>query len=256
MPGPGLRPPRVSDLMLIQRVRRRVTRELATHFIKRQSRIALQGRYVSICFDDFPASAASAGAEILQDTGARGTYYLSAGLSNSVSPVGRIADVAATLVLANSGHEIGCHTYGHKDCTQLSRSELTASLDANQRAVNFCKFNSFAYPFGYWDWDSKATVLKRFNTVRTGVPGLNQGQVDLAGLKSVPLYESLGVDGVDRWLGLLGQAQGWLIFYTHDVEASPSKFGCTPGLLAHCLKRAQQLGFEIETVGMVASRLD
>ena len=168
--------------MLIQKVRRRLSRELAAYFVKRQSRRAVQGRQVSICFDDFPHSAASLGGDILQGAGVRGTYYFSAGLCNRPSPVGHIVDLDAVRALANRGHEIGCHTFAHKDATSLSRDELKASLAANQRAVDFCKFESFAFPFGYWDWGSKKTVSERFKSVRTAINGINEGRADLAGL--------------------------------------------------------------------------
>lgn len=256
MHGPRRKPLRGPEAMLIQQVRRRLSRELAAYFVKRKSRSAVQGRQVSICFDDFPHSAASVGGDILQGAGARGTYYFSAGLCNRPSPVGHIVDLDTVRALADRGHEIGCHTFAHNDATLLSRDELKASLEANQRAVDFCKFESFAFPFGYWDWGSKKTASERFKTVRTAIKGINEGHADLAGLKSVPLYEGAGREGVDHWFKLLEKTNGWLIFYTHDVQAQPSRFGCTPDLLAYCLKQAAQLGCRVETVGMAASRLD
>jgi hypothetical protein len=31
---------------------------------------------------------------------------------------------------------------------------------------------------------------------------------------------------------------GWLIFYSHDVAAEPSPYGCSPSLLRHALDAA------------------
>ena len=33
---------------------------------------------------------------------------------------------------------------------------------------------------------------------------------------------------------------GWLIFYTHDVASSPSRFGCTPGFLEKTIQKARR----------------
>lgn len=222
--------------------------------MRRDSASAVTGLHLSICFDDFPETAGTYGAAILQDVGARGTYYVAAGLLKEPSPAGRIVGIDVIQGLSKAGHEIGCHSHGHKDCTQLTRSELLASLDENQRVLGLGPLNSFAYPFGYSDWSSKSVLAARFQSVRTTSSGLNQGHVDLAGLKAVPLYEHLA-GTVDQWLDRLGQSHGWLILYTHDVSEQPSKFGCTPSLLARTLDRATRLGCRIDTVGATAARL-
>ena len=33
-------------------------------------------------------------------------------------------------------------------------------------------------------------------------------------------------------------SNAWLIFYTHDVDKQPSKYGCTPGLFEAALETA------------------
>lgn len=77
----------------------------------------------------------------------------------------------------------------------------------------------------------------------------------MIGLRAVPLYEELGKSGVDRWLQQLQENDGWLIFYSHDVELQPSKFGCTPELLTYCIQQAVKMGYAIETVKQVAARV-
>ena len=44
-----------------------------------------RGPIVSFTFDDFPRTAATAGAAILESFGARGTFYTAAGLMNTTS---------------------------------------------------------------------------------------------------------------------------------------------------------------------------
>jgi hypothetical protein len=55
-------------------------------------------------------------------------------------------------------------------------------------------------------------------------------------------------EGIDRVYDGLVDANGWLIFYGHDVTAEPSPFGCTPSLLRHALDAAAKRGVAIMTV--------
>ncbi|MGB3447832.1 MAG: xylanase, partial [Xanthobacteraceae bacterium] len=41
---------------------------------------------------------------------------------------------------------------------------------------------------------------------------------------------------------------GWLIFYTHDVAAKPSPYGCTPILLREALEEARRRDVRILTI--------
>ena len=45
-------------------------------------------------------------------------------------------------------------------------------------------------------------------------------------------------DGIERAFDEAQTANGWLIFYTHDVADEPSPYGCTPALLRHALEAA------------------
>ena len=71
---------------------------------------------ISFTFDDFPASAAHIGAEIIERFGARATFYSSFSNSGLDSPSGNIASAADAVDLDARGHEIGCHTFSHMDC--------------------------------------------------------------------------------------------------------------------------------------------
>ncbi len=50
------------------------------------------------------------------------------------------------------------------------------------------------------------------------------------------------------------RSNGWLIFYTHDVRPSPSKFGCTPELLEALVKSVVEDGCRIMKVADVVSK--
>jgi hypothetical protein len=45
-------------------------------------------------------------------------------------------------------------------------------------------------------------------------------------------------DAIDRAFDEAVAKNGWLIFYSHDVETAPSPYGCTPQLLRHALDAA------------------
>lgn len=45
-------------------------------------------------------------------------------------------------------------------------------------------------------------------------------------------------EGIDRAFDETLDKNGWLIFYSHDVETTPSPYGCSPELLRHALDAA------------------
>ena len=58
----------------------RVSNRLARHFRAAPHRLPAHAPMVSFTFDDAPDSAASEGAELLEQHGGRGTYYLAGSL--------------------------------------------------------------------------------------------------------------------------------------------------------------------------------
>src|SRR5277367_2947024 len=80
---------------------------------RREARIENDRPYVSFTFDDFPKTALTVGGKILEDSGARGTYYAAPGLMGTISEVGLNFDKEDLQQLIASGHELGNHTYSH-----------------------------------------------------------------------------------------------------------------------------------------------
>ena len=92
--------------------------------------VAMRNRraIVSFTFDDFPRSAVANGAGLLEDHGARGTFYMTGSYCGRVIdgiPQYGTEDLAA---LAAAGHEIGCHTFTHPRMSALSATALNADL--------------------------------------------------------------------------------------------------------------------------------
>lgn len=213
---------------------------------------------ISFSFDDAPASAAKAGAKILEDRGARGTYFVSAGLADTDGPMGRFASDADYRRLAKAGHELACHTYSHIDCGQASAEAALDEADRNCAALTAYgagALRNFAYPYGDVAAPAKRVLGGRYNVLRALHHGVVERGTDLNQAPAV------GVEGPDgeavarQWLETARNRRAWLILYTHDVTPEPSPWGCTPDALARLADEAAAAGFAVVTVAEAARRL-
>jgi peptidoglycan/xylan/chitin deacetylase (PgdA/CDA1 family) len=208
---------------------------------------------VSFTFDDFPKSAVSNGARLLEDFGVRGTFYATGSYCGRVVddiPQYGVEDLAA---LARAGHEIGCHTFTHVRVSTLSRASLNREIDLNAAflagQLSQIDLRSFAYPFGDLSFAATMQLQSRFTACRSSQPGLNIGVADLGRLQSVRLYDRLiGRQDIFKLIRQAATNNAWLIFYTHDVSDRPSNFGCTPGLLKHAVEAASEAHLGILTI--------
>jgi len=214
----------------------------------------LREAVVSFTFDDFPASAATHGARILEAQGARGTFYVAGSLVGTTSSLYgdycRRPDLAA---LHARGHEIGCHTYGHDRVSTLSPRGLIDALDRNAAFVRGCldgyAMQSFAYPFGDMSPFRKLQAQTRFQSCRGNTPGLNAGKIELGDLRAERIYEtSADHESIAALLRSAAAMRGWLIFYTHDVSEHPSAFGCTPQTFERVVKSVAAAGLRVLTI--------
>lgn len=213
---------------------------------------------LSITFDDAPATAAHAGAAILERLGVRGAYFVSGGLAGAQAPMGVCATAQDYRRLADAGHEIACHTFSHLDCGQASADTALAEADRNAR--EFADWGlpaptSFAYPYGDVAGGPKRALGSRFLVLRALHPGLIELGADL---NQAPAVGVEGDDGEARaraWLERARRQRAWLILYTHDVRENPSPWGCTPGALARLVEEALEAGFDVAPVSEVARRM-
>jgi peptidoglycan/xylan/chitin deacetylase (PgdA/CDA1 family) len=210
------------------KIRRRAVRLAA----RRPAR-APTGPMISFCFDDAPASAAEAGAAILERRGLKGSYFIAAAMAGTDVATGRMADATAVRRLADAGHEVGCHTYSHLDCGQATAEDAVEDVARNA-----------------------ATLAGRFALMRALHPGLVTAGADL---NQAP---AIGVEGADgeaharRWLNRARGRKAWLILYTHDVAEDPTPWGCTPAALERLADTALGAGFEVVTVAEGARRVN
>jgi peptidoglycan/xylan/chitin deacetylase (PgdA/CDA1 family) len=209
---------------------------------------------VSITFDDYPLSALEEGGPILEREGVSVTFYASFGLANSDTPVGRVGTIADLASCVKYGHELGCHTFGHVDCSLTSRSGVEESLNANfaaARAIGADPFQNFSYPFGGYSLGAKRAVMQRYRSARTSAAGINFPNGDLGLLKSMPLYSRNGEYRTAEFFEQVRAAPGWLIYRGHDIRATPSDYGCTAAELSEVIGRAREIGAEILPVHRV-----
>jgi len=230
-------------------LRRRVTRMTA----RRPFEIDLDHAIISFTFDDFPKTAVDIGAVELEKRGWRGTYYAAAHFAGGMTHHGPMFDAGDLQRLTSAGHEIGCHTYGHLDCVDNGVEAVLSDVRRNARALSAMgleeELTSFAYPFGEATPRAKRALSNWFEAQRGVQPGVNRGVGDLNLLKAVGLDG--GEAGRDRAVeaaeSLVG-APGWLIFYGHDIQDDPSRWGCTAAHFEAVLDAVERSGAKVLTM--------
>lgn len=239
---------------MASKVKRRVTQWRAA----RPANLRFDAPMLSICFDDFPKSAALEGAPIVQRHGGRATYYAAAGLSDQDGPSGWGFSASDLAWLADAGHEIGCHTFSHADCAQRDLYDTLCDLAANRDALAAMGHDrplaALAYPYGETTPALKAALPPRYRSARGILPGLNVGRTDLAQLRALPLFGEGALAAAHAALARSAQRKAWLIAFTHDVAEAPSPWGTRSGDLDTFLAEARTLGFAILPVSAALER--
>jgi peptidoglycan/xylan/chitin deacetylase (PgdA/CDA1 family) len=242
-----------ADRSLRGKLRRRYSR-----LIHRRPLTLPAGRpMITFGFDDVPATAVSNGAPVLEDAGVRGTFYVCAGLEGQTGPMGAYGGASETERLLDAGHEVACHTFSHLDCGQAGAAAIAEDVRRNGEALAALgrpSLQSFAYPYGDVSLSAKRVLGSRFSTLRTVQAGLIRTGSDANQLPAVGIEGDKGEAVALAWMERAARSHAWLALYTHDVQAAPSPWGCTPGALARLVRTATELGFEIVTMEQGAAR--
>jgi peptidoglycan/xylan/chitin deacetylase (PgdA/CDA1 family) len=239
--------------------RARVANRLARHLGATPFRLPGTSPMVSFTFDDVPKSAATVGAPILEEYDARGTFYVSGGLVDQWSGHWTGASADELVGLHRRGHELACHTFSHTRSIDLDAAAMTAEMENNRRYLlaldPSIRIENFAYPYGFGSLSHKRRLGKTFRSSRGILPGVNSGTVDLHFLRATPLIEvEIDREGVDRAFNEAVAKNGWLIFYSHDVKAVPSPYGCSPAMLRHALEAASRRNVPVLSVAQALRR--
>lgn len=233
----------------------RLTRNWSPNALQSHARAPL----VSFSFDDFPHSAASSGARILNEFGIKGTYFVASGRAGrNVDGLDHFTE-DDLLEVADAGHEIGCHTFGHLRLLRASRSEIEDDLLRNKefihRVLGDYTMSSFAYPYGEASIAIKALMARHFPICRGIWARVNKGKVDFAQLKAVPLAQPFDQAQVSNVLDDATASNGWVIFFTHDVSDDPSEYGCKPAELARVAQDVLARGIEVLPIKNAAAKV-
>jgi len=231
----------------------RVSNRLSRYFNTTPFRLRNTRPMVSFTFDDFPESAATDGVSLLDQYDAKATFYVSGAEVGKWSGHWQGVSADGIVELHRRGHEIACHTFSHQATTELDATRLATEIEQNRNYLlglaPSIEIENFAYPYGLGSVWRKGQLAKTFRSSRGIIPGINSGMVDLQYLRSTPLInENMNEEGIDCAFDSLVDANGWLIFYGHDVTAEPSPFGCTPSLLRYALDAAAKRSVAIKTV--------
>jgi peptidoglycan/xylan/chitin deacetylase (PgdA/CDA1 family) len=244
---------------LSRKIRNRIDNTLCESFEKK-ARALPPGRYVSLCFDDFPQSAVTFAAPLIEQRGWRATWYVAGGFRGKTEPhFGAMFEDHDLARLSAYGHDFGSHTFDHMDCRESSAAEIHAQCarnDAFLSARGISQVRSFAYPFGAANVAAKRNLSASDMALRGVQPGLNRGTADLNMLKATGLQKDKG--GLARAfkdLEALKHGDGWLILFTHDICTTPSDWGATPDEYDRLLAAIAASGAEVTTVGDMVDRI-
>jgi peptidoglycan/xylan/chitin deacetylase (PgdA/CDA1 family) len=240
---------------LWERVVGRYQRAMSDTFYCRRVPMLNRAPLVSFTFDDFPRSAAHAGGAILRAHGARGTYYTALGLmGRGESPVGELFTLDDLLQVVKEGHELGCHTFAHRDAWATAPRAFERDVLDNRRALARllprATFPSLSYPINCPRPHTKRRVAKHFACARGGGQRHNAATVSPTCVSAYFIEQARGdVDAMKRLIDANARDQGWLVFATHDVAETPTRFGCTPAVFEAVVRHAAASGARLLPVG-------
>jgi len=227
---------------------------------RRTCRLPAAAPVISFTFDDFPRSALYQAGSLLREHGFAGTYYASFGLMGRISPTGEIFSEPDLAEFVQQGHELGCHTFHHCDSWATAPAEFEASVLRNRKQLAGllpgASFASLSYPISWPRPQTKRRMLKYFECARGGGQTFNAGTADLNYLQAFFIEQCRGdFIQIQQIIEANARANGWLIFATHDVCGSPTRFGCTPEFFRRVVAYAADSGAAILPVRQALRRL-
>jgi len=237
-----------------------IRRGILASLHRRTVSLGRRGPIITFTFDDFPRTALTNGAAILESFGARGTYYVAGSLMNQTNQLGEQFRREDILTLLDRGHEVASHTFHHSSARRVSFKKFQQDAEDGERGIqelaDVLSSGNFAYPYGEATLQSKGKLGPRFVSSRGTCGGLNGPEVDLNLLRANNLYGGLErAESAKRRVEENKRLGQWLIFYTHDVTDAPSPYGCTLELLETVCGYAKAENMRFMTVADVMREL-
>jgi peptidoglycan/xylan/chitin deacetylase (PgdA/CDA1 family) len=233
----------------------KIIRAISCLLIQKKIKITRTAPLISYTFDDAPNSAFTNGKNILKKYGYNGTYYISLGLLDKNRPDGGYFDVNHLREVVQDGGELACHTFNHIHLYHSSKEEILLDLKKNDQSINEIipgyVFKNFSYPYGEQNIHSKIIIRKKFKSARSIKGGINTGSTDLNNLKSQALGNGDSLEKIYHIIDETIRTNGWLIFFTHDIQSDPSEWGCSPEYFEAVVKYCFEKGIETKTIAEV-----
>ena len=234
----------------LSRVKHYIWRQSTRVLFRRPFEIRSDSGIVSFTFDDCPRSAFKVGGSVLERYKVSGTYYISFGLMAGGSPSGPIFIAEDLRQAVEQGHELGCHTYSHCHSWDTPTREFQDAIFKNAAALDKflpgARFESISYPISEPRPAIKRTAGRHFRCCRGGGQSMNGGTADLNQLYCYFLERAHGdLASVQKLIDKTMETRGWLIFATHDIDSTPSPFGCTPEFFEKVVQYARGSGARV-----------
>jgi peptidoglycan/xylan/chitin deacetylase (PgdA/CDA1 family) len=214
-----------------------------------QGNIAFKNTVVSLTFDDGDADNYLV-RSILAENNLHATFYVSSGLINSI---GYMTEEQIRN-LFQDGNEIGGHTLSHTKLSDVRGLDLKRAVCQDRLNLLSYGFNvtSFAYPYGYYDPQSKLAVKEcGYNSARvvTDGPDTIPAQ-DAYALRAMPyIVNNSNFSKMTRYINQTEtNGGGWTIFVFHHVCHDCDKFSVDPGTFS---KFAAWLGGQEMNNGLI-----
>lgn len=241
-------------------LRAKINRKMLPLRARRDIHFTLDKPIVSFTFDDFPRSAVANGSDVLEKQGWLATFYVAAGLMEIDNHHGPHFSSQDILGLVKRGHEIAGHTYTHVDCDHLTYGQTLAEIEKNKTALRAMGYDGnidhFAYPFGAANAELKHGLQSMFKTMRGVTPGVHIDKADLNALKSTPLYSGAQTEEALQLIRGLKAKPGWLTLFAHDIQDTPSEWGCTPKEFETVVQAVKESGAHVLPIGAALEFLE
>lgn len=228
----------------------RVCRRLTVKMAQKPLKLPKDRAIISFSFDDCPVSGIEKGVRPLEKEGWLSTIYVACGLFGVENHLGKMMNADDTKALFDAGHEIGEHTFSHRDARSMNLHRFEQDIDKNQTALaelGLPPSDTFAYPYG----ETYPGLKKAMETKFKGSRGINKkvhtNKVDLNQIGSLPLYSNT-IEAAVQAVENLSKSGGWLTFFTHDVRDNPSDYGCTPDTMRRIIETVKETGADVLTI--------
>jgi hypothetical protein len=126
-------------------------------------------------------------------------------------------------------------------------TSIADNREAFRRLAPATPLSVFAYPLDGPVLDIKRAVGRHFVCCRGGGQTFNSGAIDLNLLKAYFLdwRNQDDMAAVQAVIDQNAAERGWLVFATHDVADSPSRYGVSPGFFDQVVAAAVRSGARV-----------